>query len=531
MSQLSIRNTLIASFGAIAAVAVLLGGLTYVSAGSGGPTADPTRVALADALARVEGGVTGAVADLVARTGEPWPAELDEAFTAFADAAGGTDTAPFADDVNALLQSGADLRGRWAGATAGEAGAVAEATDAYRRTTAAITAIENALVDERTAAGASNAGIGALGGVIGLGGAAAAIGIAGFACWWCVRSIVGPLRTAGDIVAKAAGGDLTARIGDAAGGGEIGELCGAIDNLLNTTHQSMHGVMQESFKLAASATNLAANAQMLTQGAENLANEATEAAGSAESVSTNMTTMAASAEEMTINLQSIAASATQLTKSIQAINDNAETASAAADNAAALAADSNGKVSHLGNAADEIGKVIEVIQDIAEQTNLLALNATIEAARAGEAGKGFAVVATEVKELAKQTGDATEDIRQRIEAIQASTNESVEAIGRISDVIAEISSVAKTIATAVEEQNHATQEIARNVGESATAAESVSSGVAQSAGASEEISRNIANVDKNTRESVDSLQIIQSASSDVAQMAEALNGQVSNFTL
>jgi methyl-accepting chemotaxis protein len=531
MAQLNIRNTLIASFGTVAAIAVLLGGATFVSTGGGGEHLDASQVAFVESLARVEGELTTSVADLVARNGAEWPASLDEAFQGFADAAGSTDITAFGEQVNTLLQSGQEFRSRWPAAVNGDAAAVDAATFAYRDTTAAIHQLETMLVGDRMTAGAGAAGLAGLLRLLALGGTAACVGLAGFACWYCIKSILGPLKVASDIVAQAAAGNLTVRIGDAAGDGEIGALCGSIDGLLNGTHQAMSGVMQESFKLAASATNLAANAQMLTQGAENLANDATQAAGSAESVSTNMTTMAASAEEMTINLQSIAASATQLTKSIQAINDNAETASAAADNAAALAADSNGKVSHLGNAADEIGKVIEVIQDIAEQTNLLALNATIEAARAGEAGKGFAVVATEVKELAKQTGDATEDIRQRIEAIQASTGESVEAIGRISDVIAEISSVAKTIATAVEQQNGATQEIARNVGESATAAESVSGGVAQSAGASEEISRNIANVDKNTRESVDSLQIIQSASQDVAQMAEALNGQVSNFTM
>ena len=153
----------------------------------------------------------------------------------------------------------------------------------------------------------------------------------------------------------------------------------------------------------------------------------------------------------------------------------------------------------LGAAADEIGKVIEVIQDIAEQTNLRALNATIEAARAGEAGKGFAVVATEVKELAKQTASATDDIRRRIEGIQNSTGESVRAIGEISEVIKNVNEVSRTIASAVEEQSITTREIAQNVAQTTTAAEAVSRGVAESASACQEVTRNISQVDQANR--------------------------------
>ena len=138
----------------------------------------------------------------------------------------------------------------------------------------------------------------------------------------------------------------------------------------------------------------------------------------------------------------------------------------------------------MGDSSTEIGQVIKVITSIAEQTNLLALNATIEAARAGDAGKGFAVVANEVKELAKETAKATEDIGQKISAIQGDTKSSVEAIDQITGVINNLNDISTTIASAVEEQRSTAVEIGRNVSDAATGSEQIAtniSGVADAA--------------------------------------------------
>jgi methyl-accepting chemotaxis protein len=182
-----------------------------------------------------------------------------------------------------------------------------------------------------------------------------------------------------------------------------------------------------------------------------------------------------------------------------------------------VAEDTNQVVSKLGDSSTEIGQVIKVITSIAQQTNLLALNATIEAARAGEAGKGFAVVANEVKELAKQTAKATEDISRKIEAIQGDTKNAVGAIGQISGVIKQVNDISNTIATAVEEQNATTNEMARNVGEAAKG--------------SGEITKNIAGVadaaKSTTQGSEDSLKAAQALS----KMSSDLQNLVSQFKI
>jgi methyl-accepting chemotaxis protein len=172
-------------------------------------------------------------------------------------------------------------------------------------------------------------------------------------------------------------------------------------------------------------------------------------------------------------------------------------------------------VGRLGDSSAEIGQVIKVINSIAEQTNLLALNATIEAARAGEAGKGFAVVANEVKELAKQTGKATEDISHKIRAIQESSHEAVQAIGEIGKVINQINDISNTIASAVEEQSATTNEISRNVAEAAKGVD--------------EITQNVTGVAEAAKSTASGASDTQTAAAELSRMAAELQGLVGQF--
>lgn len=174
------------------------------------------------------------------------------------------------------------------------------------------------------------------------------------------------------------------------------------------------------------------------------------------------------AESVTENATILSNAVEQFEASIREIASNASNAAGVARNGVEAANRTDTTISRLGQSSAEIGNVIKVISSIAEQTNLLALNATIEAARAGEAGKGFAVVANEVKELAKETSKATEDIVQRIEAIQVDTDDAVTAINEVTGIITEINESQNAIAGAVEEQTATTSEISRNINEVAT---------------------------------------------------------------
>lgn len=207
--------------------------------------------------------------------------------------------------------------------------------------------------------------------------------------------------------------------------------------------------------------------------------------GEAESTSDQATMASGAAEQVTANVKSLALVVEQFERSIKDIAENASNAASVAEQAVEAAGETNTTISRLDDSTSEIGNVIKAINSIAEQTNLLALNATIEAARAGEAGKGFAVVANEVKELAKETSKATEEIVGRIETIRSDTHDAVDAIGQVSNIISEINVNQGAISTAVDEQSSMTSEISRNISEVATGSGEIAQSVARVAEAAQ----------------------------------------------
>jgi methyl-accepting chemotaxis protein len=268
--------------------------------------------------------------------------------------------------------------------------------------------------------------------------------------------------------------------------------------------------MEEGLKVTIDSVNK--NAQALASAAEELTATSQQMSSNSEETATQSNVVAAASEQVSKNVATVATSAEEMSASVKEIAKNANEAAKVATEAVKVAEETNRTVTKLGASSIEIGKVIKVITSIAQQTNLLALNATIEAARAGEAGKGFAVVANEVKELAKQTAAATEDISQKIEAIQSDTKGAVTSISQIGKVIAQINDISNTIASAVEEQSATTNEIARNATEAAKG--------------SSEISKNITQVSEAAKSTTEGANNTLTAATELAKLAGDLKGIV-----
>ena len=315
------------------------------------------------------------------------------------------------------------------------------------------------------------------------------------------HSIIDPLhKTRGALNALA-----ESRLNTSIEGADYAGVVGQIAHSAQILQSNLRGAIQE----------ISSNALMISASSEQLAVVSAQLNANAEETSSQANEVAQSSDIVSQNTQSVATSAEEFSTSIREISINAMEASRVANQAVSIANNTNEQMSKLSNSSIQIGEVVAVIADIAEQTNLLALNATIEAARAGELGKGFAVVANEVKELARSTAKATNEIGLSIDNIQADAKDAIESIGEITQIIHKIDDISSIIATAVEEQAATVSEISRNISTSAESSTRITETVEAVAIASRGISSGSSE--------------IQNSSAELARVAAKLKELVSKF--
>ena len=316
------------------------------------------------------------------------------------------------------------------------------------------------------------------------------------------NAILAPLGLLGDRLEELARGDLTHLMAV-----DRNNELGSIARSYNRAVGGLSALMSE----------ISSSAEALASSSEEMAAVSSQMGANAHETTTQVELVSSSAVEVNTSIQTVAASTDQMHASIREIAHNSQKAASVANEAVTVAQDTNDTVRRLGVSSSEIGDVIKTINSIAEQTNLLALNATIEAARAGEAGKGFAVVANEVKELAKETAKATDDIRQKIEGIQAESESAVAAISAITEKVGEISELQVSMAAAIEQQSVTTAEIGRTIEDSARGSSSITDSIVGVSEAAQSTSAGAADT--------------QNAAQELAQIAVTLEQLLSKFSV
>lgn len=360
--------------------------------------------------------------------------------------------------------------------------------------------------------------------------AAAAVLILLVSAFFIGRSISKPVVACAKAVEKLANGDLTARV-DVERSDEVGVLADSVNQCVENLRKMVEEIKKTSESLTGASSMLTETANQQAAGAEETNVQAQTVAAAGEQLAGNSKSMSDSANQINQSATTVSAALEEMSSSISEVARNCAQESEIARKADQQARQTRDLMVKLEDSARQIGKIVELINQIAEQTNLLALNATIEAASAGEAGRGFAVVANEVKELARQSASATEDIRRQVSLIQENTANSMVAIDDVASVIEQVSQIASSIAAAVEEQSATTSEIVRSLHSVTSSTKVLSENVQSASSGAAEVSRNIHGVSQAASDSAKGAASISSGANELSKLAESLRGLVSRFKI
>ena len=344
------------------------------------------------------------------------------------------------------------------------------------------------------------------------------------------KNVIRPLRAASSYINAVSKGDLTQEC-DVKSQDEFGQIADALRSMASNLRDIIRSVSESATILQSSSEELDRDAAESSNGAKEMSNRSVSVAAAAEEMSSNMNNVAAATEEAATNITLVADATKDMSATINEISTNTEKTQAIAAEAVSQAESASARVDELGSAAEKIGKVTETITEISEQTNLLALNATIEAARAGEAGKGFAVVANEIKELARQTADATLEIKSQIEGIQQTTSNTVTEIANITRVINEVNDIVVIVVAAVEEQNVTTNEIAENISQATLGIQEVTENVSQSSVVADEVASDISQVSAESTAIVGKSDELTEKAEELKTMSIALKEMMEQFKI
>lgn len=374
------------------------------------------------------------------------------------------------------------------------------------------------------------------------------IGIAFGICFmifagYTVMKLLSQLQKVNAFASKLGNGDLSARSGFASND-ELGTIGKNLDNTSENLTKMFQEIMADSNSLASNAEELTKLSEQMSQGSSAVSEKSASVTSATTKMSGNMSEVAATTDEMNQqvsqvsissqeaaqNINTMAAAAEEMSATVADIAANTEQARTVTNEAMANVKNASERVDELGGAAHEINQISDVIVEIAEQTKLLALNATIEAARAGEAGKGFAVVANEIKELAAQTNNAVIEIRQKVEAMQNSTDNTIQEITGIKSVMDQVNEIVVNIAGAVEEQSVTTQDVARNISEAVSSVQLMSDSASEAATGVEEIVVTVTRSAESAKSIAFDIEDVNQSSTEANNTAAQVNEQAQELS-